>query len=1687
MRHEDAVAAGRRTYAVIRGWGVSSDGTGGITRPETNGQLLAIDRAYKRTGFGIETVAYFEGHGTGTSVGDTTELKALSDARRRAGAVRPAAIGSIKANVGHTKAAAGVAGVIKAVMALHNQIIPPATGCERPHSVLKDAGATLRVPGEGQTWPQDQAVRAGVSAMGFGGINIHVVLEGVGPRRSVPLSNSERAMLLSARDSELFLLSADGPATLLRRLSQLASFAGRLSRAELGDLAAHLAADLPQKCPGAWRAAVVASSPGELEARLRMLMQELEQGAGCVIDVIKGIFAGCGPAASIGFLFPGQASPVYTDGGALERSFSFIKEIYSRADLPVGTARSATDLAQPAIITASIAALRLLESCGIEAEVAIGHSVGEITALHWAGAFDEAAAIRIAGVRGRAMAGLRSRHGRMVSVRAGKQDTQRMLEGTSLVIACVNSAVQTVVSGDVLQVEEFIGRASREGFGPVLLPVSHAFHSPLVAGATAELLTHLSSEKVGRVRKRVISTVTGAELSPGQDLSHLLADHIVSPVLFADALAQGAADVDLFVEVGPGDLLGRIASDSIARPVISLDAGGLSLEPLLKAVGAVFALGTPIDTKSLFGDRFNRPFNPNWNPRFFVNPCELAPLIVEDSGIDRLAPGKRNSAIDSVVWPEAADSTTEREESDDCSENTLELIRGLVAERTDLPMGAIQASYRLLGDLHLNSITVSQIVAEAARRLTLAPPVAPTDYSAVSIADVAAALDDLRFNRKQGAGPRIVSGVDAWVRCFKVKLLEMRLARGRRLISGVGNWKLIAPPNCALGRPLLERLAGLDADGVAVVLAADQENSNLRLLLDGAKAVLSNKNANHFLLVQHKTFGAAFVRSLHMEAPWINCCVVSVPLDQPSSVEWIADEVAEAVGFTEAVYDSAGVRRIPTLELLDDGGADASGDLGSACGLNGEDVVLVSGGGKGIAAECALALARQSGARLAVFGRSSPDSDPELSANLHRLASYGVEFRYYQGDVADRDSVASIALQVQRDLGAVTGIIHGAGVNQPKLIESLTRTECIETLEPKLGGARNLLEAVDPSKLRLILTFGSLIARTGLRGEAHYALANELLRDLTERWQLGHPECRALCIEWSVWAGPGMGQRLGALDQLVQEGISPISVDQGVSMMSRVVLDMSASGSVVVTGRFGEPPTVNIQRPELPFLRFLEHTRTYYPGVELIAEAELSLSSDPYLGDHVFEGDALFPAVMGLEAMAQTAMALAGTGDPPVFEDIEFSRAIVVPMQGTTRIAIAALMRNADTVEVVIRSDDTDFQVDHFRAICRFERKQASDDSPAEHRAREIAAAGNALPVDLDPKRDIYGTLLFHQGRFVRVAGYYRIKAGECIADVSDIDAAWFGSYLPRGLVLGCPGRRDGTIHAIQVCVPDGSLLPIGAGRLRIHRTDWRGLCRVVARERESARDLHIYDVVVVAGDGTVLESWEGLKLRRVGPTDLGKNWPLPLLVPYLERMMTDGLGGYTVSVALVNGNGDRRSRSESAMRLVLGGDQAIVRRLDGKPESMGELSVSASHLESVTMAVAGPSPAACDIEPVTARELAIWKDLLGADRFKLAQVLSRKTGGDFDVAATRVWAAMECLRKAGAPVNAPLTLSGGNESCAMLSSGRLSIVTVCVMIDRGIGRTVLAALSILNRSSLSDNCGLDYELAGLGVRVMPG
>ncbi len=627
MRHEDAVRARHRIYAVIRGWGVSSDGSGGITRPEVEGQVIALRRAYARAGYGADTVAYFEGHGTGTAVGDATELQALSRARREATSgteAAPAVVSSVKAIIGHTKAAAGVAGLIKATMALGAQILPPAVGCDEPHEELKGEASALRTLKRGELFSAAANLRAGVSAMGFGGINTHVTLEAAHDDRRQSLSSKERALLTSAQDAELFLFAAPDVDQLENKIERLLVYAERLSRSELIDLAVRLSETLR---PLPFRAALVASSASELSSRLESLRSRVRSGATRVIDPIGGIFFGeVQSSARIGFLFPGQGSPSYKDGGAWRHRFDYVEDLYAHVEKEWRGDGVSTEIAQPAIVASSVAALRVLSRLGVTAAAGVGHSLGEFTALHWAGSLDESSLLRIVRARGRAMAEVDGPAGAMLSVTADKQAVEQVLNGERVVIAGLNSPTQTVLSGEAGEIGVVARRAEALGLRTTLLRVSHAFHSSLVASAGTQLSAHLEREEFSPIQRQVFSTVTGQHLSADADLRVLLREQVTSPVRFMEAV-EAAADtgVDLWLEVGPGQTLSGLISEFRDEPAIALDAGGTSIRGLLSAAGACFCLGARIEHHELFAGRFARPFDLDWRPRFFVNPCELAP------------------------------------------------------------------------------------------------------------------------------------------------------------------------------------------------------------------------------------------------------------------------------------------------------------------------------------------------------------------------------------------------------------------------------------------------------------------------------------------------------------------------------------------------------------------------------------------------------------------------------------------------------------------------------------------------------------------------------------------------------------------------------------------------------------------------------------------------------------------------------------------------------------------------------------------------------------------------------------------------------------------------------------------------------------------------------------------------------
>jgi enediyne polyketide synthase len=416
--------------------------------------------------------------------------------------------------------------------------------------------------------------------------------------------------------------------------------------------------------------------------------------------------------------------------------------------------------------------------------------------------------------------------------------------------------------------------------------------------------------------------------------------------------------------------------------------------------------------------------------------------------------------------------------------------------------------------------------------------------------------------------------------------------------------------------------------------------------------------------------------------------------------------------------------------------------------------------------------------------------------------------------------------------------------------------------------------------------------------------------------------------------------------------------------------------------------------------------------------------------------------------------------------------------------------------EVVLRSDQTAFAVDHFRAICRFsedEQPTGDRDAPTCSEPEESISPSEAGPLlTLDPERDLYGQILFHTGRFRRVRGYRRLTATECLAEIApDTGAApgshgggWYARYLPQQLALGDPGARDAAIHSIQACIPHARLLPIGVDRIVTEGLSIRGGSLFAsAKERQHDGDTYIYDLDIMGEDGRVVERWRGLTLRRVETIEKRSEWAEGLLAPYIERRLQELLPRVNARVVLDRrANLARRHRSDRAIAQALrkhadmagaaGAAGAVVtRRPDGKPSvsGRGDLSVSTAHARDLTLAVAGQGSLGCDLEEVQARSASVWNDLLGAERFKLAQLVARQSvtspvisgapgvpgvpgvpdAPEVDhMAATRVWSAVECLKKAGAPPNAPLVLSSvTDDNWVLLRSGRAVIATVATRI----------------------------------------
>jgi acyl transferase domain-containing protein/NAD(P)-dependent dehydrogenase (short-subunit alcohol dehydrogenase family)/acyl carrier protein len=640
-RLEDAERAGDKIYAVIKGIGSSSDGKGqAIYAPRPEGQAKALRQAYRLANVTPDTIELVEAHGTGTRAGDATELTALTEVFQQAPQESPlpdlkpwCALGSVKAQIGHTKAAAGVAGLIKAALALQHKVLPPTIKVDQPVGSLSQGRSPFYINTEKRPWlgRPHHPRRAAVSSFGFGGSNFHCVLEEYRQEKeSISWDGSVQILAFSANTRE----------ELLQQISEGA----KTQEVSPHEMARGRAAFQSEH---AYRMALVLErGKSDLARPLNnarsMLERHPEKKAW---SIPEGIYFGTGPApGKLAMIFPGQGSQSVGMFRDLACQFPQMQEALREADAawlarediservshPVTKDRRRlsdfiyphsvfceedqrrdeetlriTDIAQPSIGAVGLGAYKILDYFGVRPEAVAGHSYGELVALCAAGRIESRALHSLSILRGRLMADANEGgRGAMLAVRASLDTAQAVLaeEKLELVVANKNAPHQFVLSGLEAEIDRAVDALARRGIESRRLPVSAAFHSSIVAGVRPAFLAGLEEVEFAPGFIPAFANTTAQKYpDQAQECRELLAGQLAQPVEFMEEIeTMYRFGIRTFVEVGPGNklsgLIGAILRDR-EHQTLGLDASSgthSGIFDLARVIASLAVWGYPV-------------------------------------------------------------------------------------------------------------------------------------------------------------------------------------------------------------------------------------------------------------------------------------------------------------------------------------------------------------------------------------------------------------------------------------------------------------------------------------------------------------------------------------------------------------------------------------------------------------------------------------------------------------------------------------------------------------------------------------------------------------------------------------------------------------------------------------------------------------------------------------------------------------------------------------------------------------------------------------------------------------------------------------------------------------------------------------------------------------------------------------
>jgi amino acid adenylation domain-containing protein len=1067
----DAVRDGDAVYAVIRGSAVNNDGATkiGFTAPSVTGHADAVRRALTDAAVAPTSVGYLEAHGTGTVLGDPVEIAALGAAFTSLPAARgPCLIGSVKGNIGHTDVAAGIASLIKVALALRYGVIPPSINFERPNSEIDFSATPFTVVTRRMRW-LGKPRRAGVSSLGVGGTNAHMVLEQ--PPAVPPSERPEVPHLLVA--------SAPSARQLQEVVTRLHRFTHAASAATLADAAHTLRTgrrQFPHRCY--WLAGPRRGSEPGTEVRVGQVPNAPPQ---------------------IAFLFPGQSVQypgmgryLYQRESAYRRAFDECSDILQPligvdlreavmgqpSHLPGHLA--STEFAQPALFAVMYALATTLRCWGFGPAVMVGHSLGEIVAATVADVFSLDDALRFVAVRGAAMAACVS--GAMLAVRATPSDVRHTLP-VDLTVAALNGPTEVVVAGPDRAIARYARQCRRRDWSVRRLSTNRAFHSPEMLPAIGALTTVLERVTLREPQLPIVSTVTGDVLGAEARNPTYWIDQAIKPVLFGPAIDRIAQlGRPIMLEVGPGNVLtslarrGSAAAATITAAPIPGRRTSWTAERavILDALGRLWLAGADVDWArvEILGRarKTSLPTYPFDRQRFWLDPPgRSVPDEVDEHAL--LRADDEQTIVRVPGWSRRLlCSASTRVGEARRAELVLYVDRGepLDPERFAMRMPFADAVRVRRGDrfdrLGTNEFIANPTAEDHHRRLfeTLASEGRSVDHVLYAWPLIGLSREARLELDPAGMFRGLLFAYRGWRRAFP---------------SAHGTIDVVGRGGCSVLDSESPSPAHAQLTGLVTVIAQEDQLVNARYLdLDGQQPEARHHGLAVGVLdaVLGDRPNVAAVRGRHLWVPEYR----PIRLPEPS-----------------------GTAKERTWVIL--------GGLGRLGLLIAEH------------------LASYSQARLVLAGRTDPcrpavaDRSNRVDDTLRRIKDAGGQIGTAHVDVTQRASIDHLLDAVETDWGRIDYIVHAAGVTGPAATVSVAEMgwkQVEDVLRPKTVGVVALAEALAGRDFDRCILFSSSSAILGGLGLGSYASANAFL-DAFAAMKHNAGDDRWVSINWDAWTG----------------------------------------------------------------------------------------------------------------------------------------------------------------------------------------------------------------------------------------------------------------------------------------------------------------------------------------------------------------------------------------------------------------------------------------------------------------------------------------------------------------------------------------------------------------------------------------